>query len=892
MRKKNILFILLIFTLTFMGMIRTNAFEDSYTGTEERNCEYLPYYYKSNSSVSVNMNQMVGSWLNNAFPNKLIDIYPDGTEGIDGVYPKSTGTYDWGDLHLNKTELQVEQEALEQCSTESDQYCLRVSHTCRYYVGNQEVFCLDGATQFISGSNITYNINSDEIENTVENKGMACALVELYGELHDSLEFDAAGNLNINAIPTENIIAIQKKMWSHQYDGVDCTQETDRTVPIDSNGNVSLTSSEGNIPKLKLNTSLGYYVSPAITVTATNINQNEQDITLGLYISVPDGTVISSSSTQVKPIPNNKVQSGAVVYIMVPARSVTGSHTFHLNANASVKTQENIRITSKFQVYTSPGTGSQKMGIPKLHREITPVYNKRGATMFLTVEKNYGSIKITKKDSVTDAPLQGVKFTIKKKNGNEYEDAVDINGKKYNDVYETGSNGVLEFNNLLYGTYEVTETQTLNGYVINEKTKLFEIGATNATTCPSCKVNFDVEWQNSKIKIRLNKKDYDKKTTLVSGSTLVVLDSSFKAYNTGWNNSLQMIEFAIVPGIYYLYESSAPEGYACLGEKNAMKFEVDNVGTIKNVKYGSLDLKNKKFNPSTDNKSDYYSYKNNNGSYDEIDVYNKVIYVKISKKSITGTDELEGAKIKITSDKEGFKPIEFVSTKSPHEFPLPHLSDKEFYYMEETAAPVGYEPLLTVFKFSVLEDGTPKLIAIGKWDSNKKFKEDKNLTDKYVKFPGSKDKDQSLITLLNEPIKTIIYKKDANGDKVLDGAVFVLKNLTTGKETKIITTKDAYKNYFGPGEYSLVETESPEGYEKNETEFKFKILPNGDIELLSEETENIKVEKNVITIYNTVVVTEDTGNNSFIFPVLGALILLIGGSIIYFVIRKKQVSNF
>lgn len=92
-------------------------------------------------------------------------------------------------------------------------------------------------------------------------------------------------------------------------------------------------------------------------------------------------------------------------------------------------------------------------------------------------------------------------------------------------------------------------------------------------------------------------------------------------------------------------------------------------------------------------------------------------YVNISKRSITGSDEVPGAKLKITlkDDKEGKivkdldgKSLEWTSGEKPVRFNL----GKGTYVLTETIAPEGYELSDTKIEFTVTADG--KVLVDGK----------------------------------------------------------------------------------------------------------------------------------------------------------------------------------
>lgn len=97
------------------------------------------------------------------------------------------------------------------------------------------------------------------------------------------------------------------------------------------------------------------------------------------------------------------------------------------------------------------------------------------------------------------------------------------------------------------------------------------------------------------------------------------------------------------------------------------------------------------------------------GSIDEITMDDAPTMVYISKKSITGSDELEGAKLKIT-DSDGNTIDEWTSGKTSHVIVGKLITGKE-YTLTEIIAPDGYT-IANSITFTVNEDGTPQTITM------------------------------------------------------------------------------------------------------------------------------------------------------------------------------------
>ena len=97
---------------------------------------------------------------------------------------------------------------------------------------------------------------------------------------------------------------------------------------------------------------------------------------------------------------------------------------------------------------------------------------------FLNAPK--GSLIIVKRDSATGEPLKGVEFEVKTSDGRY----VANNGGKVssNGRYYTDENGMIVITKLTPGTYVVTETKTIAGYVLDETPRTVVVNADDVQT--------------------------------------------------------------------------------------------------------------------------------------------------------------------------------------------------------------------------------------------------------------------------------------------------------------------------------------------------------------------------------------------------------------------------
>lgn len=248
-----------------------------------------------------------------------------------------------------------------------------------------------------------------------------------------------------------------------------------------------------------------------------------------------------------------------------------------------------------------------------------------------------------------------------------------------------------------------------------------------------------------------------------------------------------------------------------------------------------------------------------------IEIENTPITIVISKKSITGSDELPGATIKIT-DEYGNQYKEFVSSTTPTEF----IFEKGTYILTETIAPKGYMPVTNSFKFNINEQGEITVLS-----SN----------DEHYVLDGNK------IIIKDDTNKIYISKKDVTNVDELPGATINVKcdngfdfTFVSGSESKAIEATSIINSTC-----TLTETIAPEGYEKLKNSLKFKIDSNGNVQSIGSSDKAYYLESNRITIYNGNF--PDTGLVTWIGTgIIGGALITGGVIIITRNIRKKKFS--
>lgn len=255
--------------------------------------------------------------------------------------------------------------------------------------------------------------------------------------------------------------------------------------------------------------------------------------------------------------------------------------------------------------------------------------------------------------------LSGIEFKLSAK-----QDVIDYadGSKIYNKGqeikrYNLTKDGKLTIQNLPIGVYEIEETKTLDGLVLN-KTKY--------------EVKF--EQKDQVTKVYENKLDITNDTTLVEfsktditgdkelvGAKLSVTDENGKVIDT-WisTENTHKIEALITGKEYILREEIAPNGYVVATE---IKFTIKDTNEIQKVV-----------------------------------MIDKL--VEITKTDLTTGEELEGAELEVT-DEEGNIIDKWTSTKEPHQ--VKGLEEGKKYTLTETTCPYGYEQAESI-TFEVSKD--------------------------------------------------------------------------------------------------------------------------------------------------------------------------------------------
>ena len=209
-------------------------------------------------------------------------------------------------------------------------------------------------------------------------------------------------------------------------------------------------------------------------------------------------------------------------------------------------------------------------------------------------------------------------------------------------------------------------------------------------------------------------------------------------------------------------------------------------------------------------------------------IENQQIRLKISKKAITGEDELPGAIIKITDETGNILYREFESSEEPWE----EVFEKGTYILTETIAPQGYMPVANSWKFNIDNVGNITVLS----EPNNLY----SLASNHL-------------TIFNDTAKIYISKKNITNVEELAGAEikivcdngYELEPFISGTEPKELEALPMVG-----GTCTLTETVAPEGYERITNSLKFQIDTNGNIRTIGSVDDFYYVTSNRIVIYN------------------------------------------
>lgn len=395
-----------------------------------------------------------------------------------------------------------------------------------------------------------------------------------------------------------------------------------------------------------------------------------------------------------------------------------------------------------------------------------------------------GKIIINKKDKETGKAMADIEYLLTAKN--DIVSAIDgsILFKKGEVVTKgkTDINGQIIIGDLFMGEYELKETLTNEGYVLDETVHDIVFKAEDTTT-KEYTHEIDVTNIAPYGQIDLFKTDKDSNEPLVgitfeltAKEDIYSLDGrNTLLYKAGDKVSIDISE----NGLYVTNEL----GEIHIGNLPLGKYELKEVQTLEgyvpNDTIYEIDLS--------------YAHSDKVIYTKEINVENEKTTTEISKVSATDEKELEGAHLSLKDKNENIIE-EWVSGKESHI--IRGLLIGEEYTLHEDLAPIGYATASDV-TFTVNADGTP-----------------------------------TKVTMKDEITKVDVSKVDATNEKEIEGAKLSLTDKETGEIVEQWTSKKEphrIERLEVGKTYILHEDLAPVGYEVT-SDVEFTIADTGEVQ--------------------------------------------------------------
>ena len=590
---------------------------------------------------------------------------------------------------------------------------------------------------------------------------------------------------------------------------------------------------------------------------------------------------------------NKKEDLGTVV---TPLKLEVGSYEIQ-----EIKTPQGFLKLEKPVTFNVEGLRDYDKDQDGDYIKIVTIKNEQ-PTGTLIIDKTVALRENVNTSLVDISDLSGIEFTLTAKEDviSPIDGSVIYKAGQEVNKYNLDKNGDLKVTDLPMGTYEVQETKTIDGLVLNDK-----------------KYEIKFEQKDEVTKVYEVKKDISNDTTLLEiskttitgdkelvGAKLTVLDEKGNTIDSWVSTEKTHTIEGIKTGKYILREEIAVEPYV---KATDIEFTVEETAEIqkvtmidklveiskedisgKEIEGAKLQVKDKHGNIIDEWTSGKESHKVKGLAENETYTLHEEVcvgeYVKasdleftvsqdketqkitmidklveVTKTDLTTGEELEGAKLQVIDEEENIVD-EWTSSKEPHK--VIGLEENKTYRLVETTAPYGYE-IAEEVTFTVTTDKETQKVEM-------------------KDMPILKD-----IQLIKNDSKTkeVIKEKFTFGLYEDEECTKLIQQMDSDKKTGTVKFEDLrYGTYF------IKEVSAPKGYNISDEIVKLEINDKGVFingELVEEQDELYSFE-----FENAPIETPNTGDNSNIVlwtSLLAMSLATITGIVVYD--RKKKKSN-
>lgn len=616
--------------------------------------------------------------------------------------------------------------------------------------------------------------------------------------------------------------------------------------------------------------------------------------------------------------------------------------TYTLGTNptsvTATKSGNTLTITSKDDSVTTPISMSKVFksgGYYQRNGEFQNMAYIKPTTKTVTAYTGYkyekigkGTVKIHKIDKYTGKNMKGASFGI-------YSDAdctkkaVDYLGRELPEK-KSDKNGIIAWDNLYYPlelgqsrTYYVKETKTIEGYALDNE-QLDKLKA-KGTCIP--------------VQVTASEKDTDDTTTDDKGTApdsvapqagLAEKEVDDKEvvvqaiYNIPYGNVTILKQDAdtgkVIPGVEFkLLKNNTKKEPATDMNGNVVKNAItdeNGIAEFENIPYGDyilVEVKADKWYKILEEPIEFTLNKDNDA----------LKYEAQGTEALPSTDSKDNTKQDTTKDTTTDKNTSSTtnsSTTTDNKTTTDKAKDILLPLAKYRLGDPTNDGKINQDDMKVIEDIIAKNIeatSLQFYASDLNLDKavdqtDKDLMQKYLdgdktaianalkeyEIPGQVQKRVTLV-VTNKPLDMKISKVAITNEKELPGAKIVIKNSKGEVFLKYTSTSKVKEFYIPVGDYTLTETVAPKGYQTLKTEVKFRVLSNGNIKLVSADSNMYKIVKSKekddtdadhLKIYNQLkkISVPNTGSVIAISTIVGGLLLIGGGS---YVIYRKYKTN-